>query len=128
MVPTPFRTLLTAGVVVLLAGCARSQLASDLHSADNDCRAQHFTGKSALVACLQQHERPVWAKESPATLDIYDHFAGQRAKLAQQYDAGTLTEPQYRAQLDALEAESRSDVAARAQQTAAKPENADGGQ
>jgi hypothetical protein len=41
-----------------------------------------FRDKSSLVQCLTEHERPVWAKEEPATLDLYDNFAAQRAELA----------------------------------------------
>jgi hypothetical protein len=115
------RPALAIAALVLLAACARTPLGSDLHAAGADCRTQQFSDKAALVACLNQHERPVWAKDDPATLDIYDHFAEQRTALARRYDSGAITEPQYRAELDQLEADSRAALAERRKQTAATP-------
>ena len=121
MAENPTRPALTVAAMLLLAACARTQLGADLHAAGADCRTQQFNDKSALVACLNAHERPVWAKDDPATLDIYDQFARHRATLAQQYDSHAITEQQYRAQLDQLEADSRAELAQRRKQTAATP-------
>jgi hypothetical protein len=115
---TSIRPALTMAALLLLAACARSQLSSDLHDAQAPCRDQSFKEKSALVACLDAHERPVWAKDDPGTLDIYDHFAQQRAALARQYDSGAITHQQYSSQLDQLESDARNQLAQRRKQTA----------
>jgi hypothetical protein len=117
----PLRPALAVAFLILLAGCSQSKLGADLHEAGNDCRSQNFTEKTALVTCLNAHERPVWAKDDPKTLDIYDHFAEQRVALARQFDSGALTQKQYREQLDQLETQSRAAIAERRQQSAATP-------
>lgn len=121
MFETPIRLALAAAIALLLASCARTQLASDLQAAQAPCRDQGFKDKSALVTCLSEHERPVWARDDPATLDIYDRFAQDRAALARQYDDKAITQQQYRAQLDRLEAESREQLAERHKRAAANP-------
>ena len=96
-----------------LAGCASNQLTSDLRSAQEPCRVQHFQDKSSLVHCLNERERPVWAKEDPDTLDLFDHFAAERMELARRHDGGVLTREQYQAELQRIEAGTRAQLAAR---------------
>jgi hypothetical protein len=113
-------SVLALAMVLLVAACARSQLVSDLHSAEAPCRDQHFKDKAALDDCLGARERPVWAREDPATLDLYDGFARARAALARQYDGGTITERQYNDKLDQLESETAKTIDQRRQEIAAK--------
>jgi hypothetical protein len=102
-----------AAAIVTLAGCASNQLTADLRSAQEPCRAQHFQDKSSLVRCLNEHERPVWAREDPGTLDLFDRFAAQRTELAQRYDGGGLSAEQYQAELRRIEAGTRAQLAER---------------
>jgi predicted RNA polymerase sigma factor len=101
------RIVVIAGVMAL-AGCA-SQLVYDIGKADDPCRAKKFATKSELVACLTEHERPVWVQDEPQTLDIFDQYSAARASLAAQLDSGALTEEQYDKQL----ADTNSDFHAR---------------
>jgi hypothetical protein len=121
MVERKKRSVLTLAMLLLLAACAaRSQLVSDLHSADAPCRDQHFKDKAGLDDCLSARERPVWAREDPATLDLYDGFAKARAALARQYDSGAITEGQYSDQLDQLESATAKAIDRRRQEVASK--------
>jgi hypothetical protein len=113
--------ILTLAMLLLLAACAKSQLVSDLQSAEAPCRDEHFTDKAGLDDCLGVHERPVWAKDDPATLDLYDGFARARAALARQYDSGAITERQYSDRLDQLEADTAKALDQRRKEIAAKP-------
>lgn len=110
--------LMVAAAMLLLAGCARTQLGSDLHKVDAACEDQNFKNKSGLVSCLTEQERPVWAKDEPGTLDLYDSFAQQRARLAQQYDSGAITQQQYSDRLDQIETDTRKQLVERRKQTA----------
>ncbi|HUC68503.1 MAG TPA: hypothetical protein VMA53_24000 [Stellaceae bacterium] len=114
-------SVLTVAMVLSLAACAHSQFVSDLHSAEAPCRDQHFKDKAGLDDCLSAHERPVWAREDPATLDLYDGFARARAALARQYDSGAITERQYSDQLEQLESATAKAIDQRRKQVAAKP-------
>lgn len=107
------QTILAAAAIVALAGCASNQLTADLRSAQEPCRAQHFQDKSSLVRCLNERERPVWAKEDPRTLDLFDRFAAQRTELAQRYDGGGLSAEQYQAELRRIEAGTRAQLTER---------------
>jgi hypothetical protein len=109
---SPPLTLL-AGTFFALAGCASNQLTADLRSAQEPCLAQHFQDKSSLVRCLNEHERPVWAKEEPGTLDLFDHFSAQRTRLARRYDGGGLSSEQYQTELRRIEAGTRTLLAER---------------
>jgi hypothetical protein len=120
MVERKRRPVLALAMLLSLAACAQSQLASDLHSAEAPCRDQHFKDKTGLDDCLSAHERPVWAKEDPATLDLYEGFAKARAQLARQYDSGAITEGQYSDQLDQLESATAKAIDQRRKQVAAK--------
>jgi hypothetical protein len=106
------RGLAALAVAAALAGCA-SQLTYDLGKAEDSCHDQKFPTKSALVACLTAQERPVWAKDEPQTLDLYDQYATARAALAQQRDAGTLSEDQYEKQLGDTNSDFRARISAR---------------
>lgn len=110
------RILLMAGVLAL-GGCA-SQLTYDLSKAEDPCHAERFAKKSDLVACLAQHERPVWAKDEPQTLDLYDQYAAARAALAARRDAGTLSEDQYEQKLADLSRDFRARVSDRRAESA----------
>lgn len=121
MVKIPPRPALALMTALMLAGCARTQLAADLRAAQAPCRDREFKDKSALAACLGEHERPVWAKDDPATLDIYDGFARERAALARHYDDGAITRQQYDAQLDRLESDARTQLAQRHKQASTTP-------
>jgi hypothetical protein len=106
--------------LLALGGCAeRSQLGSDLHAAGDACRQQNFKDKTSLDECLTAHERPLWAKEEPATLDVYDRFAQQRLDLARQYDSGAITRTQYSDKLDQLKSDIRHELRRRHEETAA---------
>jgi hypothetical protein len=113
------RLLVPAVALLLLVGC-RSQLSSDLRAADAPCEGQKLPTKSALVACLDEKERPVWERESPTTLDAYDSFAKRREELAQQYDQRAIDEGRYKAELGRAAAAARADIAAH--QSAAAPD------
>jgi hypothetical protein len=104
---------LVAATVIALVGCASNQLTADLRSAQEPCRTQHFQDKSSLVRCLNERERPVWAKEDPGTLDLFDRFAAERTELARRYDGGALTAEQYQAELRRIEAGTRAQLAER---------------
>ncbi len=121
MVGRKRRSVLALSMLLFVAACARSQLVSDLHSAEAPCRDQHFKDKAALDDCLGARERPVWAKDDPATLDLYDGFARARAALARQYDSGAITERQYSDKLDQLETETAKAIDQRRQEIAATP-------
>lgn len=110
------RIVMVAGVAgaLALAGCA-TQLQSDLGKAEEPCHKQDFPQKTALSQCLAQAERPIWAKDAPQTLDIYDQFAAGRAALAKERDAGTLNDKQYDDQLEALAKDLRARIASRQQ-------------
>jgi hypothetical protein len=95
-----------------LASCA-SRLQWDLGSAERPCHRQDFKEKTALVQCLAAAERPVWAKDEPQTLDLYDQFATGRAELAKERDAGTVSEHEYETRLGALAREFRAKIAER---------------
>jgi hypothetical protein len=120
MVEQKKRSVLALAMLLLLPACAQSQLASDLHSAEAPCRDQHVKDKASLDDCLSAHERPVWSREDPATLDLYDGFAKARAALARQYDSGAITEGQYSDQLDQLESTTVKAIDQRRKQVAAK--------
>jgi hypothetical protein len=120
MIERKRRSVLALAMLLLLAACAKSQLVSDLHSAEAPCRDQHFKEKVALDDCLGARERPVWAREDPATLDLYDGFARARAALARQYDSGAITERQYSDKLDQLETETAKAIDQRRKEIAAK--------
>jgi hypothetical protein len=107
-------------VALLLAGCSSSQLASDLRTAHAPCEDQKFPNKSAFVACLNETERPVWARESPETLDAYESFAKRRTELASEYDRGAIDDSRYKADLARSAADARADIARR--QSAAAPD------
>ncbi|HEV2546348.1 MAG TPA: histidine kinase dimerization/phospho-acceptor domain-containing protein [Stellaceae bacterium] len=100
-------------IVLALAGCASNQLTADLSSAHELCRAQHFHDKLSLVRCLNERERPVWAKEDPGTLDLFGRFAAERTEFARRYDGGALTAEQYQAELRRIEAGTRAQLAER---------------
>lgn len=95
-----------------IAGCA-SKLSSDLANAEEPCQEDTFSTKAALDTCLEQHERPVWTKEEPQTLDLYERFAAERRSLANQLDSGAITTKQYDQKLADLISEMRQEVAAR---------------
>jgi hypothetical protein len=120
MVEHKRHSLLALAMLLFLAACVRSQLVSDLHSAEAPCRDQHFKGKATLDDCLGARERPVWAREDPATLDLYDGFARARTELARQYDSGAITERQYSDKLDQLETETAKAIDQRRKEIAAK--------
>jgi hypothetical protein len=107
------RLTLLAGTILALAGCASNQLTADLRAAQEPCRAQHFEDKSSLVRCLNERERPIWAKEEPSTLDLFDRFAAQRTELARRYDGGRLSSEQYQTELRRIEAGTRTQLAER---------------
>lgn len=88
-------------VAALLAACS-TQLESDLSHADGVCRDRDWPTKTALVSCLAAQERPVWAKDEPATLDVYDSYAARRRALAEALDQKKLTSDQYDDKLDEL--------------------------
>jgi len=96
---------------LLLAGCSVSKLSADLRAADAACQDQDWHDKTSLVDCLAARERPVWAKDEPATLALYDAFAAERADLAHRFDQGSLTQAQYGAELARTEAEYRRRIA-----------------
>jgi hypothetical protein len=103
--------VLVAGVA--LAACSGgSQLARDLHSAESSCDKDWPT-KSQFVACLDSKDRQVWAKEEPATLDLYDRFARRRDALARDFDRKEIDEHQYLERLHKLKHETRAQMAAR---------------
>lgn len=95
---------------LLLAACSSTELASDLRTADQPCRDQKFPDKTALVDCLASHERPVWARDEPKTLPLYDGFAVKRSDLARRFDQKTISEPQYRDQLEQTEDSFRDQI------------------
>lgn len=105
------RFTILAGALALSA-CA-SALQSDLATAEAPCHKQKFAEKTALAQCLTEAERPVWAKDEPQTLDLYDRFAAGRTALAERRDAGTLSEEEYEQRLDALAQDLRGRIAAR---------------
>lgn len=102
------RLMLLLGTFAL-AGCA-SQLQYDLGRAERPCHGQEFSQKSALAQCLTRTERPVWAKDDPQTIALYDEFATSRAELAKERDAGTITEEQYDQRLKALAQDLRARI------------------
>lgn len=100
-------------VLLLLVDCGGgNQLAQDLRSAESACE-QGWPSKSALVACLNDEDRRVWASEQPSTLDLYDSFARRRQALASTYDQGLMSEDQYLQRLRQLKDETRSEMEAR---------------
>ena len=101
------------------AGCG-SQLQRDLRAADARCDEGKAAGKAAFVACLDAQDRPVWAHEEPATLDLYDGFARRRAALARQLDQGTIDDAHYRAELASTVKDFKGQVAARRAAAAAQ--------
>ena len=107
------RLTLVAWAVTGIVGCTSNQLTADLRSAQEPCRAQHFQDKSSLVRCLNERERPVWAKEDPGTLDLFDRFAAERTELARRYDGGALTREQYEAELRRIETGTRAQLTER---------------
>jgi hypothetical protein len=107
------REILVAAVAALtLAGCA-SRLSRDLGAAEDPCHETDFAKKAALATCLELHERPVWAKDEPQTLDLYDRFAAARDRLAKERDGGAISEKQYEQQLADVAADLRGQIAAR---------------
>jgi len=60
------------------------------------------------------------AKEEPATLELYDAFAAQRAELARRYDSGALEKQQCETEFDRLESLTRAKLAERRQDSAAE--------
>ena len=92
-----------------VAACA-SQLAYDLGKAEEPCHAEKYVAKSPLVECLAGRERPVWARDEPQTLDLYDQFAAAREALAQERDAGKLTDAEYEKRLSDLAGDFRARV------------------
>jgi len=105
-----FRVLF-AGVSLAACSCG-SQLAHDLRSAESSCDKDWPT-KSQLVACLDSKDHQVWAKEEPATLDLYDTFAWQRDALARDFDQKKIDEHQYLERLHELKDQTRAQMAAR---------------
>jgi hypothetical protein len=105
------RHVLLLATILLAAGC--SVLRSDLSGAEAPCHNRKFSTKTEFVQCLAAQERPVWAKDEPATLDLYDAYDGQRAALAQKRDRDELTEDQYRSDLETLGTEMRQRIAER---------------
>jgi hypothetical protein len=98
---------------VALAACSGgSQLSRDLHSAESSCDRDWPT-KTQLVACLDSKDHQVWAKEEPATLDLYDTFARQRDALARDFDQKKIDEDQYLKRLRKLKDETRAQMMAR---------------
>jgi hypothetical protein len=95
-----------------LAGCS-TQLQSDLGTAEAPCHEAKFADKTELAQCLDKVEEPVWAKDDPKTLDLYDEFAQGRAELSKERDAGTLTDTQYDDRLEALAKDLRAQIADR---------------
>jgi hypothetical protein len=104
--------LFAVATALALAGCA-SQLSRDLGNAEGPCHEETFAKKAELATCLALHERPVWAKDEPQTLDLYDRFAAARAALAKERDDGTISEKQYDRQLADVAADLRKQIAAR---------------
>lgn len=100
-------------IAALATTSCASKLSYDLGKAEDVCHARHFPTKTALDQCLATQERPVWSKDEPQTLDLYDAFAAQRAKLAQQYDQHALSQDQYETALRDLGRRFRADVTAR---------------
>ncbi len=103
------RRLISLAMALALGGCA-SQLTYDLGKAEDPCHAETFAKKADLAACLAARERPVWAKDEPQTLDLYDQYAAARAALATQRDDGTLSEEQYEKQLADVSADFRARI------------------
>src|SRR5579885_711190 len=111
------RRFLIMAVGFTTAACS-SQLSYDLGKAEDACHETRWPGKEPLVRCLDARERPVWAKDEPATLDLYNRFARERADLASQFDQGKLDEAQYRDRLAAVEHDLRAEITARRQSVA----------
>ncbi|MGH6737675.1 MAG: hypothetical protein ACREDY_01335 [Bradyrhizobium sp.] len=105
----------------LLVSACSSQLAYDLGKAEDECHARTWSSKAALVGCLHAQERPVWAKDEPQTLDLYDGFAAARKELAQQFDRGTLGDSQYRDRLARIADDFRARITER-RKAASAPE------
>jgi hypothetical protein len=95
-----------------LAGCS-TQLQSDLGKAEAPCHRDKPATKLALARCLDVAEAPVWARDEPQTLDLYREFAGGRAAIAKERDAGTITEKDYDTKLGALAQDMRARIAER---------------
>lgn len=106
------RRSIVLAAALLATGCS-SQLSSDLRAAGAPCEDRQWPNKAALAACLDSRERPVWARDEPSTLELYDAFARQRDALARQYDQGSLTDEQYRAKLDRTATEFKARIANR---------------
>lgn len=106
------RQLLAVATALALAGCA-SQLSHDLGSAEDPCHEATFAEKAELATCLELHERPVWAKDEPQTLDLYDRFAAARKVLAKQRDDGAISEKKYDQHLADVAADLRKQIAVR---------------
>jgi hypothetical protein len=112
------RLAVVTSVALTAAGCTTNKLAADLRSDQAPSRSGHFNDKSSLVQCLTERERPVLTKEKPATLDLFDGFAAQRAELAGRYDSGALEKRQYETGLDWLESLTRAQLTERRQRSA----------
>ncbi len=109
------------GAMLLLGGCAAgTQLEAALHAADAPCRDQDFKSKLALDECLTAHERPVWEKDEPATLGVYDSYAKKRAELGRELDGRLITREQYDDNLEQLNRSSGEELRRMRQQVAGK--------
>jgi hypothetical protein len=108
------RSRFALAAALFAAGCT-SQLSYDLGMAEDACHARTWPTKAALAACLTARERPVWAKDEPQTLDLYDGFAAARGELAQAFDRGALSGDQYSDRLDQLAQDFHARIMARRQ-------------
>lgn len=99
---------------------ARPPLEADLHAAGAPCRDQDFKSKLALDECLTAHERPVWQKDEPATLGVYDEYAKKRAELGRELDGSLITRQEYDDNLEQLNRTSGEELRRLRQQVAGK--------
>ena len=89
---------LLAGLLAALPAGAATTIGSvdinaDLAAADKPCLA--IDDPLPKTECFNQRERPVWLKDSPASIDSFDIFCAHRSQLISALASGSISQGEY---------------------------------
>jgi len=110
--------LASAGTCAVAADVSAEQLNKDLAALNfSPCRP---AAKSVFlqVDCVNSIQRPVWLREAPSTIDLYETWNARRIDAATKYDNGILSSDGLKASIKASQTELWAQVVRRNQYAA----------
>ena len=82
--------------LVALSGCATVPSRDALLRAESNCPNTISRGNAVYETwCYVAADRTVWAAQSPDTLVYFDEWAARKLLVAEKFDRGEITRPEY---------------------------------